>query len=380
VADPEAGAPQVIAFDDQFNELYLVKDDAEFDSEEILDTVQSSQRLYLASTTGYSIGDWCMLRRTAGANGEEVTSLVSPAHVAAWGNRARPVPVNEMRGERNWVRRGAISEWPGGDAALPTGWLAAFSGAPGGVADIARITDPAIVLNGQSALEISTDALGASQSHASTGFYIHRRDGKSRFSAEVGLYIGNDIPYVSGGILRLAISVPTGNAASITQPDGDQPWLFSTTEDLRIGHYRLVIPGFDAAIADRDDFELNISMLNGFPLTICYASVVMRTLDSIPFTRTSHANRGLHAGNRALRQFADPIVEYSAELRDLELIDPVRWSYERIRFGAHLRIKDPDFAGPAVRTRIIVLETGQTAAETRVDLSSRATQLSEVIA
>jgi hypothetical protein len=73
-------------------------------------------------------------------------------------------------------------------------------------------------------------------------------------------------------------------------------------------------------------------------------------------------------------------VEYSAELRDLELIDPVRWNYERIRLGAHLRIRDPELPGPALRTRINVLEPGHTAADTRVELSSRATQLSEVIA
>lgn len=121
------GGDGPIAYDDQLNGLYLAAlNDPTFASQEVTDSVASSQRVTVADTTGMGAGDWVRLFKGSGENGARVTSLTNPAKAVApssggYGDRAVILDRPEIRGDCNLVPNPWMRDYASASDA-PDGW------------------------------------------------------------------------------------------------------------------------------------------------------------------------------------------------------------------------------------------------------------------
>jgi len=106
VADINGSATPVILEDDQFNTAwYWVHDDGV--THQITDTVKSTQKLLMASTTGIAVGEWG--RIAADSGGTEVAYLDHPTNQTTYGVQVG-VLSPPFRSHTNWIKNGDFGD------------------------------------------------------------------------------------------------------------------------------------------------------------------------------------------------------------------------------------------------------------------------------
>lgn len=122
-----AGGDGPVGFDDQLNGLYLaVMNAATFASQLVADSVASTQRVQVPSTTGITAGEWCRFFKGSTSTGARVTSLQHPTRSAlpsagGLGDRTQLYDVPAVRGDCNLVPNPSMRTWTT-PTSPPDGW------------------------------------------------------------------------------------------------------------------------------------------------------------------------------------------------------------------------------------------------------------------
>lgn len=126
-----AGGDGPSKFNDQLNNLYLLKTDASLveitDSEYVSAT---TTRVTLTSNTGIAAGNLVELR--ADSSGTLITELSSPTGLASYGRITATHEVPEARGERNYIANPLLATWPLAPAEIPHSGYGEANGSTGG--------------------------------------------------------------------------------------------------------------------------------------------------------------------------------------------------------------------------------------------------------
>ena len=126
--DPFGGADPIL-YDDQLNGFYaapLVLGDPTFSSQVVTDSVAATQRITVASTAGWTAGEWIRFYAATGANGARVTSLTHPTLVdhpadGGYGDRALILDRPGIVADTNLIENATMRTWTVA-ADPPDGW------------------------------------------------------------------------------------------------------------------------------------------------------------------------------------------------------------------------------------------------------------------
>lgn len=117
LADPLGGDGPLLE-DDQLNGCYLLKTNGTLQA--ITDSVASTQKVLVASTTGITVGDKLRVRKTAG--GERLDFLESPSQRAAFGLASKVLDRPDIPDTRNLLANPAMRVYTAASNAPPDNW------------------------------------------------------------------------------------------------------------------------------------------------------------------------------------------------------------------------------------------------------------------
>lgn len=117
--DPDGG-DSPIAFNDQFNGMYIRKTDGSFQL--INDTVASSSKLLVSSTTGIAVNDLVTIRRTNTGDGRRLTFLEHPVNKAYYGLISRRLDRDDLPPSENVIVNGSMKVYTTATNAAPDNW------------------------------------------------------------------------------------------------------------------------------------------------------------------------------------------------------------------------------------------------------------------
>ena len=325
LSDIQGGANPGSAFTDQLKDLYVARLVSTFSSQQIAASTTAGS-ITVASTAGWSAGDYVEFRRTAGANGERVidvrhpTLSLDPAS-GGYGARTLLLDVPAGLGDANlcpnpWTRAWANAANP------PDGWSNDGSGT--------FSQETTIIRFGATAYRVLTP--GGTYTMRSPTFYPFTTAGLTH-SAHAWLYLvqntGPDA--VQLRIMKPDLSVTYSTSLNVTGPIGE--WIRVDLQDCDLssataGVKLVVVTGGSSGTLE---YIVGALSLNDGATDIADVEYSGGTV--------------LHqAANVKLAAVASPVAGYELGLLDLARLDGSDWSDEPLVLGGTLEVVDADLA------------------------------------
>jgi len=343
VADINGSTTPVILADDQFNTTYYwIHEDGV--AHQITDTVKSTQKLLMASTTGIAVGEWG--RIAADSGGTEVAYLDHPANQATYG-----VQVGVLRGigmsHTNWLRNGDFgasgTNWTisgsvsYNQAYYQQGWQSLkFSASTGATVDQTRVIY----------------ATAGQQVAYTVSFYMTA--------------LGSAGVYGDSAVSAIRVKNPQTGANIDLVLDAQVPntWItYTLTFDITSTGTKSCFVEFK-----QGTFSPAVWYVDTAQVAISHAST--QSLPTAFVLHSGGADLWLAAATH-LSTNSTPVATYEVSVLDLARVDPDgAGQYEALNLGATVTITDTEL-GIAPAVRVVRIETNHLVAhDTRLTLAT----------
>jgi hypothetical protein len=368
-----------VPFDGALDGQFLVNDAATFGSTAIDSSEAPNKVTLLSSVAGFAVDDVVMFRETSGESGREITSLQAPDSVALHGIIEKEYRLSSQPTHRNWVKNADMALWSAGDTSDPDEWTT-FSGSGTGTLVKSKNTDPDFVVNGPFSLKLAL----TNPSHflrdvgARTEAFIHRREGKSTFTVVASIAIGG---VALSSVTHVRLELQGAGGVGLT---GGQVNVADTALGTPVGKHVLVLPGFDAAVAGRNDYRVRI-LVRGDDSNAALGGNTQFYIDSLmavfgevdlPFTATSFANALREGAIQQLQIAHNPVVQHEVSLLDLG----AERAADVITVGGNLRIKNTVLGTDDTVRVMLYRRDPYDPAKSTVTLASRALTMTKQLA
>jgi hypothetical protein len=325
MAQPSTGG-QMVAFDDQYNGLYLIDDAGARQS--ITDTVQSTQTLTIASVANVTVGRW--YRVALNSSGDE---LIRIRKAEATAGLTVPVTSSVLTDTTNHIDNPAMRDWAGASSDPPDGYT--------------KYSTPTLTRTTTSGLWYYG---GKSCRFQSTG------SNQGLGTAIMSIYVPTWATTVQYSAWIYVTTIGTGNVSFQWFRDGAS--LTSTAVPSTTGAWQRVdysssMSGLTGAVRS---FQVRIWQINagtGFDGYFDSAQVTF-TSSAQAFTEGSQPARLWALGNRHLTVYGTTPVSYTIQFADLASWDAAAFPYDTVTLGATANMRDTDL-NVTVAARIVEL-------------------------
>lgn len=338
--DPYGGADP-IAFDDQLNGLYVARIASTFSSQEITDSTVSNSRITVASTAGWTAGDWVRLFRTSTSAGERVVSLSHPTRVlgpasSGYGPVTRILDMPAAFGDANLVANPWLNTWTTA-ADAPDGYTRSTT-----YGTWSRDTSVLKIGTYSQKIVCSTTGGNTVTTRLYTGTATPYTTSGLRFCASAWVYI-DTVSAALQRYVRIRIMKPD---LSISYADGD----YLDPAEIVGGWVRLSVQNVDLSAATAGVVVMTEIYVNNDPNGYAYHTSYFG-----PFTLSESDvpiedvlfNGGIAMWQRAnvlLNAISSPVAGYNVQLADLARLENSDWSDEPLVLGGNLEIVDSDLS------------------------------------
>lgn len=359
LADPNGNAGP-IAFDDQFNGLYVEAADRATRAA-IVDTLLATQEVEIAGDgAAFAVGDQVRLCRDA--TGTDLTYLEDPASVLTYGVVSKALTRSDLNGVANLLPNPTMTQWTGAANVPPDGWAAV--GSP----TLTRTTTTGLFQTGGKSCRVQTTV-----------------DGDGLATPLARIQPTDLTPDVSG---FLSFRVASGQIrVELVATDGTVSWLFPdgvtqvASTDL-VGQFTMVgVQGIDVRSVRATQARLRI-VQHGPTAADVYVDAGQLTESATQdvFTDGIGANLLHQAANQELLDLAPLPAQWTARVADVFRLDGTEWPQSEVVLGAQHRLSDPPL-GAADSVRLVslrrwLLEEGRT----EVTLSTEPDDLASILA
>lgn len=307
---------QVIAFDGQFDGLYLI-DDA--NAKQLISSSGTDQQFDVASAANVTATRW--YRLASNSSGAE---LVRVRKAPATSGPVRIVSSSALDDTTNLMTNPAMRVWTGASSVPPDGWVF------GGAGTLARTTTAGLWLYGGKSCRLT----GANP---------------LLYSPTISVYVPS---YVTSAVMSSWIYVTTAGSGAVRfVVDGVLATATNYTS-LATGTWQRVdythdMTGLTGAVRS---FYMYVG---GVGQDSYYDSVqVTFTSSSRAFTEGSNSTRLLTLANQELTRFGSVPVSYQFQFADLQSWDPASFPHDTVTLGASANVRDTDL-GITTAARIV---------------------------
>ena len=350
--DPYGGADP-IQFDDQLNTLYVARVASTFSSQEITDSTQSNSRITVASTAGWTAGDFVRLFRTSTSAGERIVSLSHPTRVLSpasdgYGPVTRILDMPAAAGDTNLVANPWLNTWTTAGNP-PDGYTR--SSTIGGTWS----RDTTVLKIGTYSQKIANGVTSANAetTRLYTGTCTPYTTAALRHSASVWYYC-ETVSAALQRYVRVRIMKPD---LTVSYADGD----YVDPEEIvgawtRLSVSNVDLSGATAGVVVLCEVSVNNDP-NGYAYHTSYFGPFTLSESDVPIDDVlfSGAIPMWQRANTLLNTISSPVAGYTVRLADLARIDGGPWSAEVLTIGGNLEVNDTDLAEVTTQ-RVVELE------------------------
>lgn len=349
--DPLGGADPIL-FDDQLNNYYVARVASTFSSQQITDCTTSNSRITVASTAGWSAGDFVRIFRTSGSAGERLISLkhptrsLSPAS-SGYGPVMRILDMPQQVGDTNLV--------------LTNPWMSTWTNSSNPADSWSRSTVTGVTYSRESTT-------------IQNGTYSQKVVASGEPSYTVNVYSPTATPYTTSGLrfaahawvyveavgtalkryVRIRVMKPD---LSVSYADGD----FVDPAEIVGAWTQLSVTNCDLSSASAGVTVLVEFLIdngsNGDTSATYYVDSVGLGEADVPLSDVlySGAIPMWQRANVLLNTISTPVAGYTLTLADLERMEPGTWDYEQLTLGGSIEVVDSDLADTTTQ-RLVEME------------------------
>ncbi len=297
---------QVIAFDGQYDGLYLIDD---VNAKQLVSASGVDQECDVASAANFTVGRWYRLARNS--SGDEMVGIRKAPGTAG------PVQIitsAQLDDTTNHVANPSQRTWTGASSAPPDGWTTS------GTVTLTRTTTTGLWVYGGKSCRVQ--ASGGHLQSPTTNLYIPTWVTHATLSAWV--YVTT----ASTGEVRFVVN---GSLVSST-----------TLASLGTGTWRRV--DYTHSMSGLTGAVRAFYAYVGLGVSDCYVDSVQLTLTDAArdFVEGSNPTRLLTFANKYLLAYSDTPVAYQIQFGDLQAWDPEGWSDDEVSLGMTARVRDVD--------------------------------------
>lgn len=297
---------QVIAFDGQYDGLYLI-DDA--NAKQLVSASGVDQECDVASAANFTVGRWYRLARNS--SGDEMVGIRKAPGTAG------PVQIitsAQLDDTTNHFANPSQRTWTGASSAPPDGWTTS------GTVTLTRTTTTGLWVYGGKSCRVQ--ASGGHLQSPTTNLYI------PTWVTHVTLSAWVYVTTASTGEVRFVVN---GSLVSST-----------TLASLGTGAWRRV--DYSHSMSGLTGAVRAFYAYVGLGVSDCYVDSVQLTLTNAArdFVEGSNPTRLLTFANKYLLAYSDTPVAYQIQFGDLQAWDPEGWSDDEVSLGMTASVRDVD--------------------------------------
>ena len=340
LSDPYGGA-NPCAFTDQLTNLYVARIASTFSSQ-VISASTTAGRITVASTAGWSTGDYVRLFRTSTSAGERVISLSHPTRVVSpasggYGPITRILDMPTGFGDTNLVANPWLNTWSN-SANAPDGYTRSSTIGSTWSRDTTVLkigTYSQKIANGVSSANAETTRLytGTCTPYTTSGL---------RFSASVWYYC-ESVSAALQRYVRIRVMKPD---LSVSYADGD----YVDPAEI-VGQWtRLSVSNVDLSAATSGVVvmcEVSVNNdPNGYAYHTSYFGPFTLSESDVPIEDVLYSG-GIAMWQRAnvlLGTISTPIAGYQVRVADLARLDNSDWADEPLTLGGSIEVVDTDLS------------------------------------
>jgi hypothetical protein len=348
------GCADPIAYDDQYNNYYLQKTDGTYT--QITDTVQSTQKVTVASAASISTDQWLRIVRTSG--GDDLVTLSRPTATAPL-NRSTILTLSSRTDRTNWATNPIVATWSAG---APVSWTETDTSGYMTVSE-----DTSRYYFGARSAKMTFVAPGGVLANArlTTATKVVPPSATSRtFVASAWVYADNAATSFSNTpTIRLSLGGTNTDTswASLTANAWNRLEVSATTTGASIAAYVEIRMGSSAAAT----IVINLGGMLIEELSSPQTSMVIGSDPAF----------ALAAANRWLGIYASPPTAYQVNFADLGAWDAAAFPYDIVTLGAMANVRDTDLDLTASYRIVEITRDHRNPLASRITVSTRTPDL-----
>jgi hypothetical protein len=303
----------VIAFDGQFDGLYLI-DDA--NAKQVITNSGVDQQFDVASATNVTVGRW--YRFALNSSGDE---LVRVRKAPATAGPIKVLESSALDNTTNFFDNPSMREWAGASTDPPDNWTKTGTGI------LTRTTTVGLWIYGGKSCKIDSQT-GAASVLLNT--------------PALSLYVPS---YAVTAHFRAWVYVTTGHATGVVRFLYDSSVVSTTTTDtLAVNQWVEVSYAhpLTTTVGAVRTFQVQAGGLSVFGIHYLDSAQVTLSTSARAFTEGSNATRLLTLANQYLTAYSTVPAAYSVQFADLEGWDPTSFPYDAVTLGGTANVRDTD--------------------------------------
>ena len=348
-------------FADQLNGLYLRKTSGTLTQISATAVISATQTdVTVASAASITAGDLVQIRKNSA--GDDLTYLEAPAQKTSYGLLVGVLERQDIPDTLNLVKNPSQRAWGGASTDPPDNWTKL--GSP----TLARTTTAGRWRVGGKSCRVQSTADG--QGLETAYVTVTPTAAAPYFSGYVSVWLE------SGGQVRVEL-VATDGSVTYVFPDATDGKAWTSQQKIWV----------DLGVAGIDLMALNITQVkirivqDGDTAADFYvdAAQITQTAGQRPWIEGSGGTRLWQAANDYLLRTADPAVKYTIDIIDVNRLNPGAWPFDALVLGGPINVKDTGL-GITASTRVIELTRNLLVrGDSKVVLSSRPEDLTDVL-